>query len=36
MLLMKPSLIAAPTSVELIDFATDIDIHRVASLLPSS
>src|SRR4051812_37864498 len=25
---------AAPTSVDVIDFATDIDIHRVFSVLP--
>jgi hypothetical protein len=33
--LERESFIAAPTSVDVIDFATDIDIHRVRSEFPN-
>jgi len=32
---MYPSLRAAPTSVDVIDLAIDIDIQRVRSVLPN-
>ncbi len=35
MLLMCPSWMAAPTSVAVMDFTTDMDIQRVSSVLPS-
>jgi hypothetical protein len=31
---MRPSLMAAPTRVEEIDLATDMDIQRVLGVLP--
>jgi hypothetical protein len=34
MLTMNPSLTTAPTSVLVIDFATDCDVHRPAALCP--